>query len=71
MTDFGKNVKKYSAFKMRCDQTTQSTIQQKVSLERGFPYLSYDTVGFEICTPVRSQWPRENHGPVWTEAKSE
>ena len=26
---------------------------------------------FEICPPVGSQWPRENHGPMWAEAKSE
>ena len=70
-SDFRKNVKKYSTLTMRCDQTTHPTIKQKVSMERWYPYLSYDTLGFEICPLVGSQWPRENHGPMWAEAKSE
>ena len=68
---FRKNVKKYSTLTMPYDQTTPPTIEQKVSLERWYPYLLYDnTLGVEKCLPAGSQWPRKNHGPIWAEAKS-
>ena len=44
--DFLKNVKNYSTLTMRCDQTTWPTANQKVSVERQSPYLSFGTLGF-------------------------
>ena len=62
--DFPKNIKKYSSLTMGYDQTTWPTTNQKVSVERQCPYLSFGTSRFEISPPVRSQWPFENHGPL-------
>ena len=52
---------------MRYDQTTWPTTNQNVSVERQCPYLSFETLGFEINISVWSQWPCENHGPLWGE----
>ena len=70
-SDFWKKSQKVLDFDKALPPTHSTYNKSKGIYERWYPYHSYDTLRFEICPTVGSQWPRENHGHMWADAKSE
>ena len=68
---FVKNIKTYLILTKNCNQNPWPTMNQKASLDRQWPNLSSGTLEFEICPPIRSQWPWGNDGPLMSVLKIE
>ena len=64
-----KTTKNYSTLLARCDQASWPKFNHKVPMERGYPYLSFDTLWCKISLLFWLHWPLLQPGAKWKMTK--